>query len=94
MVKRSIGCPNYCHIFNFIGCGNVDWLIVKGKNQLDIIVVNENRFDETANKLRLVCTHFRSTRYLHKHVKTTLSVAQYRVSILVLTCKQSNKDLA
>ena len=54
-----------CYIFNFIGCGNADWFVIKGKNQLDIIVVNENRFDETVNKLRLVCTHFRSTRYLH-----------------------------
>ena len=43
-----------CHIFNFIGCRNVDWLIVKGKNQLDIIIINENRFNQSINQPFLV----------------------------------------
>ena len=43
-----------CHIFDFIGCGNVDWLIVKGENQLDIIIVNEYRLDESVNQTLLV----------------------------------------
>ena len=51
------------HIFDFIGCGNVDWLIVKGKNQLDVIIVNENRFDESVNQAFLV--------FLNPQIKVT-----------------------
>ena len=42
------------HIFNFIGCGDIDWLIVKSKNQLDVIVINEYRFDKPVNQTLLI----------------------------------------
>ena len=43
-----------CHIFNFFGCGDVYRLVVKGEDQLDIIVINEYRFDESVNQAFLV----------------------------------------
>ncbi len=43
-----------CHIFNFIGCGDIDWLIVKSKNQLDVIVINEYRFDKPVNQTLII----------------------------------------
>ena len=43
-----------CHIFNFFGCGYVYRLVIEGKYEFDIIVINEYRLDESVNQPFLV----------------------------------------
>lgn len=53
-MKRTIECPHYFYIFNFFGYRDVDCLIIEGKNQLYVIVINEYRLDESVNQTLLI----------------------------------------
>ena len=63
-----------CHIFNFFGCGDIDWLIIEGKNKLDVIVVNKYRFDEPVNQAFLI--------FLESQIKTSELVKREQNEIL------------